>query len=357
MCDFIVGLILCFYEYSDCWPFPSIRRIRRRHRSRQLAEEKEGRWKDFAWQPYQPILPRPTRLSVASIFMTGIDSQPQSLLLSRVPAEVRVLIFSYAVGQHVLNITDGRSARYLPREPSPRVPLDPMRARHLFHNQSRRLAGPEHWYGLPRPPIGAPPVMGYRTHPTRLLALLLTCRTTWVYMRSLGCVARLIPFRYRETIDHLYPQTIFMIRHMHVLRSLPRFVLPQRLVQIRTLYLRIALDAVPSFRVEFQEAYQDTWASLQGLSGLEELRVSLQFTDLRYDDWGNSKKMIANSVRSMQQPSLVIFEVVVPHIYPLRDHQLDRLDWGRGCIHTSDSECVARGATIRCRWNETLSIP
>ena len=139
-----------------------------------------GPWKDFAWEPYEPILPRPRRLSTCSSQKpnahTTVSSQPQSLFLSRLPIEVRSMILSLAIGRHWLHIVDGRMVMYQSTTGSLQTLYSATRARHLFHIACIDPVGNFHWCRDPTLPHKVTHALQFDLAPIRLLELLLVCR-------------------------------------------------------------------------------------------------------------------------------------------------------------------------------------
>lgn len=138
--------------------------------------------------------------------------QSQSLLLNRLPLEVRQLIWSAAIGGYLLHIVRAEN-RLLAISCPENIGME-------LNTREHGCWGQNFDHELSEPTLYKGPTHGHPAKPANLLPLLQTCRMV-----------------YSEAIPILYGNNIFDIDHLDTLICLDRKVLPHRLAQIHTLNL------------------------------------------------------------------------------------------------------------------------
>ncbi|EPE31447.1 hypothetical protein GLAREA_12750 [Glarea lozoyensis ATCC 20868] len=194
--------------------------------------------------------------------------QSESLLLTALPYELRVMIWKYVVGDQYIHLgllkcptNRGRLAYILCQstEPSdwPRCEAACFKRWHTYQPESNQRLS-----------------LSYNVKPWKppLIELLQTCHQI-----------------YSETIDLIYECNTFDTTVSNCTRFLPRFLLPQRLNAIRTLRLEWRILAHETFfgvdglekttkdQLYYQKEWKDTWKCLADMKGLRDLRVKLNF--------------------------------------------------------------------------------
>ena len=177
-------------------------------------------------------------------------SQSQSALLAQLPAEVRRIIWSYAVGRRLLHIVR------LPTKLLAIECVEPMSPeRETYHHacwgfhrsfRSPRLPG---FYGGPLPQHPA--------QPADFAPLLQTCRMV-----------------YREAAPIMYSDNIFDVNHLDTLLYMRRSILSHRLAEIQSLNMTWDFFNSPSMGGPV-DAWTLVCQLLAGLTSLKELTLHL----------------------------------------------------------------------------------
>ncbi|KAF1817656.1 hypothetical protein P152DRAFT_510837 [Eremomyces bilateralis CBS 781.70] len=215
----------------------------------------------------------------------AMSSQQQSMLLSKLPAELREMIWNEVIGDHVLHINHDwlKSTRR----------FEPLRTR----DKKRLFYGTWHDHDSLRFPAGYRQrfwlhgflslnevILSFSS--ARILSLPLTCRQ--IYM---------------ECIHLLYQRNFFSFRHLFQLTYFKSAVLPHRLSQIRYLRLQwripvnIFQDYVPT-KWQRPPWNRRTWEkaidTLVAMKGLRELIVIISCT---FDDEASTGELLTSLSR------------------------------------------------------------
>jgi hypothetical protein len=187
----------------------------------------------------------------------NVDAQEQSMLFSRLPIEVRKMVYEYVMGEEVVHLTLGAKRKFGHFIcPGPRSPAT-SRAKEQSDCECKILVG-----GV---------ALATKLDPA-CLRLLKVCRRM-----------------YHETLPHLYTPHTFSLLHPTHLLYLPTRLPSTHLTKIRALHLRMPIRALPYFRrvMDLRKGFQRlaypedtanwirTWEILadMGKGGLRDLRV------------------------------------------------------------------------------------
>lgn len=211
-------------------------------RPRSLTFPQPGRPAQ-AWNPFRRSVPQRTL------------EQLQSPVFAQLSPEVRHIIWSEALGCHVLHIVRAQK-RLLAIDCAESISADLETSRHGCWGLTSEMGNTAGYYRHPR--------TNHPARPTSLLPLLQTCRRI-----------------YKETISILYENNTFDINHVDTLAYLRRSILPQRLNQIRVLnfayYFKYWMHGVRPYDLAM---WSKTCDSLSRLAGLEALTMHLTGYDV-----------------------------------------------------------------------------
>ena len=192
-------------------------------------------------------------------FRTSIKQQtydqPQSTLITGLPAEVRQIIWVKVLGERLLHIVRAPKRLLAIECVEDSVP----NLETLYHGCWGSTT--HDWINVKGPGFYTNPHREGWGTPANLLPLLRTCRVT-----------------YSESISLLYERNIFDINHFDTFTYLKRSILPHRLNQIRT--LNISWEFVNDYSYDSPAPYDlRTWSEacdvLASFKGLQELTVHL----------------------------------------------------------------------------------
>ncbi|KAF2231577.1 hypothetical protein EV356DRAFT_506793 [Viridothelium virens] len=259
----LIALIECF-----CCLFPEAERQRRRR------NEANSQYRYWAPPPIRSPHMRGIALTTplhASSNLVYFE-QEESLLFTRLPAELRREIFCQALGGLYISLkmTRGDSAHFnysiWPAEDRLKQWDHP-----LFQNK-----------------------MGYDAFTCRkqFLSLLLTCRQI-----------------YSEAIDVLYSQNVFDMPWATVLVHFPQILPTPRLNAIRHLYVDCHLPSVPG-RGQTDKSWKEIWCSLAAMHGLQELYFRIMLDWVYKQDWLELEPKVLEPVKTVRDPRE--FEVLLP---------------------------------------------
>ena len=144
---------------------------------------------------------------------------------------------------------------------------------------------------------------------------------------------------YSEAIESLYSANTFCLESRAcdflAINHLPSFMLPQRLIMIRTLYFRLEIDhqyfrTLFSMPADFDPSNQ-IWHSLSQMTGLRTLHITLVLRGwyhegYHHDGWPRISEGFCEPVKKLTAPTK--FVIVLPNM---------------GCstdIDVGDSKCV-----------------
>ncbi|KAF7920983.1 hypothetical protein EAE99_007835 [Botrytis elliptica] len=176
------------------------------------------------------------------------SAQSQSLLLSSLPIEIRMLIWEVCIGGNTFHLSlfrfgrRGRHSRFTHRLCLCEGPELPLKLHNYCYHNDRRFCC---------------------TDKVKALSLIVTCRQI-----------------YSETIGILYSTNVFRTQNFCA-QHLQKTLLPQRYNCIRVLHLENVTRVTEAFvedpkhRNETLKEWTDTWKALAGLPGLQILHVQL----------------------------------------------------------------------------------
>ena len=150
--------------------------------------------------------------------------------------------------------------------------------------------------------------------------------------------------RYNESIGSLYAETTFHFLQPRIIRALPDHVLPARLRMIQAIVFDFQA------RNDWKALYEPTWAFLQSLTGLRDLRVRLHVGLRSKEVWDEAAGLICQPLHHFQH--LHCSELVLG----VAPEWTRAEDWANCCAHdATDNSMIHQGPHGCVLWTKRSS--
>lgn len=235
------------------------------------------------------------RLTLPDTEKGQFHSQEQSGLLSRIPTELRLVIWEYALGPEHEN-----DVLHLESEDGT------LRSCRCFESDFTKLPFRHYcWKAAFKKEWRDQNIRGHSLEPRphrKIFPLLLTCRLVYVVLEANTHTTRLTRLRYCETVDILYQCNTLNMRRAESIIRLPKVLLPHRLQRIRHLQIGTAFQCpvrldVSRARLKYPPDDASKWLGacevLASLTSLHSLHITIAIwpVDISQRDRNNDESV------------------------------------------------------------------